>query len=188
MNYEKRRKLKTLRHNSVFSIHNSARGFSLVEILFYVALFSLALVAALHALIVITRSHATLRAAAHIEQESAAALQRMLREIRDANNAGAAGSVFGAHPGRLLLNTTATTGGARTVLFYLDSGKLALKEDGALTGFLTSSTTNVSNLVFRSITTARSEGVKIELTMQSGTGPAARSENFYVTAVLRDSY
>lgn len=179
--------------NSGYSGRNSGhservRGFSLVEMLFYVALLSLALVAVMQTIVVVTRSYTVLRAAQHIEQESAAALERMLREARDAHNTADAGSTFGAHPGRLFLNTTSGSGSARTVEFYLDSGKLALKEDGAMTGFLTSSTTNIQNLVFRKITTTRSQGVKIELTMQSGVGHAARSENFYGTAVLRDSY
>ena len=63
-----------------------------------------------------------------------------------------------------------------------------LKEDGVVVGPLSSAQTSASNLVFRRIPTGRSEGVKIELTLTSGAGSVARSENFYATAVLRDSY
>lgn len=188
MNYAKERKLNMPRHNSVFSIHNSTRGLSLVETLLYVALLALSLLVVMQTLLALTRSFAVFRAAARIEQSAALSLERVVREVRDAQSISDAESVFGAHPGRLLLNTTTTTGAARTVLFSVSGGALMLTEDGAITGSLTGSTTNVSNLVFRKVTTGRSTGVKIEMTLSAGSGFAARSENFYVTAVLRDSY
>lgn len=180
--------MKTLRHNSVCIIHNSARGFSLLETLFYVAILALSLLAVMQTLAVVTRSYAVFRAAGRIERDAALSLERMMREIRDANDIAAAGSAFGAHPGRLLLNTTTAAGAARAVEFYVNSGALSLKEDGVISGPLTSGNTTVSNLVFRNIATARSKGVKIEMTISSGSGAAARSENFYATAVLRNSY
>lgn len=166
----------------------SRRGFSLVETLFYVALLALSLLVVMQTLVALTRSFAVFRAAAQIEQSAALSLERMVRVTRDANDISDAGSVFGAHPGRLRLNTTTATGAARAVEFSVNGGALTLIEDGTVAGFLTSSTTNVSNLVFRKITTARSKGVKIEMTLTAGSGAAARSENFYTTAVLRDSY
>lgn len=165
-----------------------AGGFTLVEMLFYIALLSLVLLAVTETLIVMTRSYGALRAAQRIEEEAGFALERMVREIRDASRITDAGSVFGSHPGTVLLTTTTASGAARTVEFYLDSGTLMLKEDGAVTGALTSARTGVTNVIFRKITTARSKAVKIELTLTSGTGSAARSESFYATAVLRDSY
>ena len=164
------------------------RGFSLIEMLFYVAILSLSLLAVTQTLLVVTRSYGTLRAAERVEQEAAGGVERILREVRDANDIDDAGSVFGAHPGKLLLQSTTVLGSPRTVEFSLDGGKLSLKENGSVTGLLTSQNTTISSLVFRKISTTRSKGVKIEMTMQSGSGPSLRTENFYTTAVLRDSY
>lgn len=155
--------------------------------LFYVAILSLCFLAVTETLIVATRAFGSFRAAERIAEDAGPALERVVREVRDANAVSGA-SVLGSHPGKLILATTNGSGAARTVEFYLDSEKLSLKEDGAVTGALTSGKTTVTNLVFRKVTTARSQGVKIELTLASGTGSAARNENFYVTAVLRDSY
>ncbi|HBV01547.1 MAG TPA: hypothetical protein DEF00_04145 [Candidatus Taylorbacteria bacterium] len=163
-------------------------GFSLVEALFYVAIFSFSLLAIMQTLIVVTRSHGMLRSAQRVEQEASISIERMIREIRDGESIDDAGSVFSAHPGKLLLHSTNVSGLPRTVEFSLSGGKLSLKEDGVAVGLLTSTQTNISNLVFRKISTARSEGVKIEMTMQSGTSTTARSENFNTTAALRDSY
>ena len=163
-------------------------GFSLIEMLFYIALLSLCMLAVMRTLVAVTNSYRTFRSATHVEQEAAFGFERMVREIRDASGIDDAGSTFGSHPGKLLLSTTDVSGTARTVEFSLSSGLLKLAENRVTTGFLTSTSTTISNLVFRKITTARSKGVKIEMTMQSGTTTAFRSENFYVTAVLRDSY
>ncbi len=164
------------------------RGFSLVEMLFYVAILAFALVAVMQTLIVVTRSYGVLRSTQRVEQEASVSMERMVRELRDASGIDDAGSVFGTHPGKLLLNSTTASRTARTVEFSIDSGKLSLKENGVVTGLLSSTRTNISSLIFRKITTARSKGVKIEMTMQSGTSTAARAENFYATGVLRDSY
>lgn len=164
------------------------KGFSLVEMLFYIALLSLALLAVTETLILVTRSYGNLRSVQRIEQEAGVSLERMVREIRDAQSVNGASSVFDSHPGKLLLNTTNASGATRTVEFFLDNGKLSLKENGVVLGALTSAKTGVTNLIFRTITTARSQAVKIEMTLQSGNGSALRTEHFYATAVLRDSY
>ena len=164
------------------------RGISLVETLLYTAILSIVLLVVAETLIAVTRSSGNLRAAQRIERDAGFALERMVREIRDAEAVDAAGSTLGAHPGVLALNATTVSGSPRAVLFYLENGVVYLKEDGVVVGPLSSAQTSAANLVFRRIPTGRSEGVKIELTLSSGDGSAARSENFYATAVLRDSY
>ena len=188
MNYGKEKDLKEFEHNSVFITPHSTRGFSLVETLLYTAILSLVLLIVAGTVIAVIRSSGNLRTAQLIERDAGFVLERMVREIRDAQSVNVGASILGAHPGKLLLNTTTVSGGVRTAEFYLDNGVLYFKEDGAVVGPLGSAQTTVSNLVFRHIATSRSDGVKIELTLTSGTGSAARSENFYATAVLRDSY
>ena len=164
------------------------RGASLVETLLYVAILSAVLLVVAETLIIAIRSAGTLRASQRIERDAGFALERLARESRDAQSVNLGASILGVHPGKLALYTTTTSGGTRAVEFYLDSGILYLKEDGAVVGPLSSAEVVVSNLIFRRAATPRSEGVTIELTLQSGSGQAARSENFYATAVLRDSY
>lgn len=159
-----------------------------METVFYVAILSLCLMAVTETLIITVRSYGVLRAAQIIETDAAVALERMTREIRDAKSVSLSGSVLGSHPGVLFLNSTTLAGAPRTVEFLLENGKLSLKENGVSQGALTGERSAVAYLVFRRIVTARSEGVKVELTLQSGTGVASSTEKFYATAVLRDSY
>lgn len=163
-------------------------GFSLVEMLFYVALLSLALLVVTQTLLVMIRSYGNLRATQHIEQDGGFSLDRIVREIRDASEVTDAESVLGTNPGELFLVTTNAVGASRTVEFYIENGQIMLREDGTPVGSLTGTKTTVTNLVFRKITTTRSKGVKIEMTIESGSGTANKSKNFYGTAVLRDSY
>jgi len=167
---------------------SAQRGFSLVEMIFYVALLALALYAVTETLLIMVRSYGSLRSTQRIEQDAGVALERMLREIRDASAVQDAGSVLGAHPGELLLTTTNASGTPRTVEFLLSNGALQLWEDGVLSGSLTGGKTSVTNLIFRKISTTRSTGVRVEMTVESGSGSRLRRENFYGTAVLRDSY
>lgn len=179
--------------NSGYSGINSGhlervKGFSLVETLLYTAVLSLVLLVVAETTIAVIRSTRTLRVAWRIERDAGFALERMVREIRDAESVNLGQSVLGAHPGALALNTTNTSGEARAVLFSLTNGALYLTEDGVVVGPLSSEEVTVSNLIFRHILTGHSEGVKIELALSSGSGGALRTENFYATAVLRDSY
>lgn len=188
MNYGKKKNLKGFQHNSVFFIRASTSGFSLVEVLLYVIILSFALLTLMQTLLVITNSYRALKNTERLEHDATAAMERFFREARDGYALDDAGSVYNAHPGRLLIQSTDALGLQKTVEFYLDAGKLSVKENGVVAGLLTSPETSVSNLVFRKISTARSTGVKVEMTLGTGTSTAARTGNFYATAVLRDSY
>lgn len=163
------------------------KGFSLVEMLFYVALLSLSLLAVSETLSTVARSYARLRTAEYIGQDAASSLDRIVRAAQAAKSFGA-GSVFATSPGTLELISQTATGTPKTSQFYLSGGGLYLKENGTVIGRLTSDKTSVSNLVFYSLSTARSKGLKVEMTISGGSAPAARSEKFYATAILRDSY
>lgn len=185
MNYGKERNLKWPWHNSLFIVHPSTKGFSLVETLFYVIILSFSLFVVSETVLVMVRSVKNLHADERAAQDGAAVLSRIAREIHNADSITDAESSFAVHPGRLLLHTTDAVGAARTVEFYVSSGALMLRENGVLAGALTGAETSVKNLVFRKIVTPRSIGVKTELTIQ---GAASTTRAFYTTSVLRNSY
>lgn len=162
-------------------------GFSLVETLLVLALLTVGLLTITQTLLAVTRSFASFRAAGRISQDGSGALGRMVREARGAQSIDSS-SVLNAHPGKLVLTAVTASGTPRVAEFYLDSGRLMLKEDGVVIGALTGTKTTLENLIFRSVDTGRSTGVKIEFTLSSGAGGGARSENFYASTVLRDSY
>jgi hypothetical protein len=96
-------------------------------------------------------------------------------------------STLNSSNGKLNL-ATEKNGSDTTVEFALAGGAVTLTQGGSYVGALTPSTASTTNLTFRLITTAVSQAVKVEMTVQSGTGTAMRSANFYDTVVLRGSY
>ncbi len=172
-----------------------SRGYSLVETLIYIALLAIIVYALISALVIMTKAYRTTKASKSIENSAMFALDRMVREIRDAKSIDASHSVFGTTPGELYLNTTDTSGTALTDDFYVSGQILRLKQNGVDVGPLTLSGARVTNLVFRSISNAQpsdgtvvSTAVKIEMTIESGTGSSLKSRKFYEAAVLRGSY
>lgn len=163
-------------------------GFSLIEMIVYISLLTVIMVSVVNMLLVMSRANSFYKVSRHIQSSAVFALDRIVRDIRNAQSVDLIGSTLGASPGVLILNTTQATGTPEIIQFYVSAGALRVKQDGGDIGPLTLSDVSVQNLVFRHINTGISQAVKVELTLSSGAGSFARSANFYATAVLRDSY
>ena len=122
-----------------------------------------------------------------ISDSSANAFERMGREIRNSESIDTGNSTFGVSPGVLTLNSTDESGSI-TREFYVLDGRVRVKEDGVDTGPLTVESVEVVSLVFTRIVSDISEAVKIEMTLEVVNGVDTKSENFYLTVVLRGSY
>lgn len=166
----------------------STKGFTLIEMVVYVAVLGALAVLAINSLLIMTGTYANLRASRDLNTSATAVLERMTREIRSAY-AVDAGSVLNVHPSDLILDTKDASGNSTTVEFYLDTDNLIkVKEGGVARGPLMASSASVSNFVARSISGANSKAVKIELTMTATRGTKLKTRNFYTTVVLRGSY
>ena len=166
----------------------SRAGFSLVEMMVYVALLTVILVAVVNMLLVMSRAYSFYKVSRRLQSSAVFALDRMVRDIRNSRNVDLSASALGVSPGVLTLNTTQATGTPETLQFYVSNDVLRLKQDSGDIGPLTIDGVTVRSLVFRHMNTGISQAVKIELTLGSGAGSFARSANFYATALLRDSY
>ncbi|GEM_PF-216145 len=166
----------------------SCAGFSLVEAIIYIGLLILILVAVVNMILLMGRSYTYLKLSRHIQTSAVTALDRMVRDIRNAQSVDVGQSTLGTSPGILTLNTTTSTGTPQTLQFYVSGGTLRLKQNGGDVGPLTLPDVTVGGLIFRRITTGISQAVKIDLTLQTGVGSSVHSANFYGTAILRDSY
>lgn len=166
----------------------ASRGVSLVEILIYIAIMTMFLILIVNAVQSFARVYRSMHSAQNVELSAETALERLTRETRDATGVDSGQSTLGSSPGILFLNTTDDAGVATTVKFFLADQSLHVSVNGIDQGPLTASTVRVTNLVFRLITTTKSKAVKMELTLESGSGSDYRSKLFYSTVVLRGSY
>lgn len=162
-------------------------GFTLTEMILYIAILVFIMVVVINILFSIVNTQKIFKSSRSIENSSTFTLERLTREIRDADSIDTTNSVFNTNPGTLILNSTDINGVAKTVKFYISSSTIHISENGVDKGPLTQSDTVITNLVFYHYTNTNSDAVKTNLTIESGTSTSYRSDNFSSTAVLRGS-
>ena len=165
---------------------NKNKGYSLIEIVVYLAIFSALSVLVINSFIVILGSFNTTRANRDLLQSGSKTMERLSREIRQAESVDLVNSTLGSSPGVLQLNSRDSAGTAMTVRFAIASGNLNLYENGTLVDNLVTENISPTSLIFRRITTTNGDAVKIELTVQDTS--SSKTENFYNTVILRGTY
>ncbi len=161
------------------------RGFSILEMLIYIAILVLLLAVIMNMVVSVVRSGRIINALRNVENSAVVSLERITRELRQAESINVSLSTLGSNPGRLVLEGTDEAGSPRTVEFYLSLGRLFLKENGVDVGALSQSDAQVSSLIFRRFAGPNAEGIRIEMTLESGTSTHYRSKKFYSSAILR---
>lgn len=164
---------------------NGTNGFTLLEMVVYVAILSLTLVSVIVAISGVMRAYGNTQAQTRIGRAAAFSLSRMTHEVRLADAANVPQSSFGSHPGALALSSSAP---ARTVRFYVENGTLKFDENGAYAGDLTPEHVFVNSFVVHHLQSDASDAVRLVLTLDAATRTGTTSETFYTTAVMRGSY
>ncbi|MFZ4500056.1 MAG: PilW family protein [Minisyncoccia bacterium] len=153
-----------------------AAGYSLLELLIYIALFAMISVLLVHSLVVLMRTYANAASFRRLQNNGELIIERITREVRDAESISS--GTFGQHPGAITLLNAGTP-----VVFGVSNGAVTITENST-TGILSTNQVTVSAMVFRRITTPAGEGVKVELTLAT-TGGVVRTASFYSTVLLR---
>jgi type II secretory pathway pseudopilin PulG len=167
---------------------NKNLGFTLIEMVIYSALLAMISILTINAVLAMSRAADSFRGSRNIGLAADSGIERMVRDLRSATLINDAGSTFGANPGVLNMDIVdPDTSASSTVQFYL-SGTALVRRLGGAVQILTASTTEVTSLVFRKLTTAKSQAIRMEMTLRSGRGVSQKTENFYDTVVLRGSY
>jgi competence protein ComGC len=156
-------------------------GYALIEILFYILIFTVLSIAIINAMITMAKSFRETTIQAELIQ-SGTILERISREIR---NASAINSISATD---LKLNIKNDAGADKTVEFVLLGNDLRFLENDVFIGNLNTPNIAVTALSFTQITTAQNNAVKVLLTIKSNHDLSNRNENFYDTVVLRGNY
>lgn len=165
------------------------RGFTLLEIIIYVGILGIISIFVINTILITSTAFAKSRVKRNLNAGAGEAIERILRETRLASSVNIGSSVLGTNPGKLVLNTQVSSSNNTATVreFFLSGQTLMVRESGLVDVHLTSEI-DVTNLVFRRITTPESEAVRIEMTAEDGSGKTKASANFYGTAILRGSY
>lgn len=176
-------------HRSTVKCHQ--RGFTMVEMIIYMAFFAMLAILSTNAIILVMKSFYTLRVTQSISQSATTAMERMSREVRNAYDIDTVNSTLTTSPGRLTLLTKDDVGALTTVEFYVTAGnQINMKVGGVEKGALMTKTVTTTNLVFRSISTTNSKAIKIEMTLRDSRDTrlgVTKTVKYYDTIVLRGS-
>lgn len=156
-------------------------GYALLEIVFYIALFSVLSFAVIDSLITMTKSFKETTIKAELMKGSNI-MERMSYEIRQAYG------INSISTGDLKLNTKDDAGNNKTIEFSLSGSNIQLLENDIFTGNLNTQNITVADLAFTQINTLKGTAVKIFLTISSSHDSLNRTEDFYDTVVLRGDY
>ncbi len=155
-------------------------GYSMVELIFYVALFSFMSLVVINSILTMTKSFKETGTYAEV-MKGGDIIERISREVRRAT------SVASISASDLKINTKNDSGVAKTMEFVLNNGNVQLFENDVFTGNLNTDNVTISTLTFSQITTTNGVAIKIALDINSKSKTNS-SESFYNTIVLRGDY
>lgn len=161
------------------------RGFSLIEMLVYIVILAFMLVLIIEVVLSVSRSERVVQSMRSVENSAVVSLERISREVRQAESVNTSLSTLSTHPGRLVLNGYDNSNNPRTVEFYLTNGRLYVSENNTEIGALSEARANIVDLKFHYFTASSSVGVRTEIKIESGTSTHYRTETFYSTALTR---
>lgn len=167
--------------NNGRKVLSQAKGYSVLELVFYIALFATISLVVINAMITMTKAFKETSIQTEFVQ-SGVIMERMSREIRQAYDISSITATD------LVLNTTDSLGANKTVRFLLSGTNLQLFENAVLVGNLNPPNIVVTGLTFSQITTTKGKAVKIVLSLRSSNDASNRVKDFYDTVVLRGVY
>jgi type II secretory pathway pseudopilin PulG len=156
------------------------KGYTIIEVIFYIALFALLSTVVIDSLLKMSKSFIEVSAQSELLQSSSI-MERISREIRGASSFTLVSATD------LILKDSIKTNKTE---FKLSGTNLQLLEGSGLsfTGNLNDANISITNLSFTSISMTKGYAIKVVLTVRYDRGTTSRTEKFYDTVVLRGSY
>lgn len=162
-------------------LHNKKNGgYSLLELIIYIALFAVISVLIVRSLVTVMKTYAKAQNYRRLQNNGELVMERITREIR--NSKSITNGVYTTNPGSLTL-VQDTEGVPQTVEFLVSNTSVQVTVDGS-TAPLSTTQVTVTNLIFRTVVTTQGVGIKTELTLTTTSAPSSTAK-FYSTTLLR---
>jgi len=158
------------------------KGFSLIEIIIYLAIFSTFSIILISSMISSLSSFSIIHSNKILQDAGLNSMERISREIRSAISVDITNSTFDDTDGVLKLNDSGIT------FAKIDNYLNIYEDDGTLVGNLIGDNVYIDSLIFRYIDTTYGEAVKIEMILRDPNSQTNKKAYFYNTIILRDSY
>lgn len=164
----------------------STKGISLMETVVYVSLVAFVLVLVAQSVLMLVRTFKEIRSTRDIGNSAIVALDRIAKEVRQADALGT-GGVFGTATSKLVLLYSGPP--AITMEFSLDSNRsLRLIEDGIDIGALTSAGVSVESFWIDQATTGTKTAFRFVLILKDKRNASSGNVTFYGAASMRGLY
>jgi type II secretory pathway pseudopilin PulG len=180
--------LNFLKNKKIIS-NKTKTGFTLVEMLVYIALMTTITLVLVQSLVTVLKSNRSSFADINLRNAGYSAMEAMIREIHSSatiDSPSASGNILQMEQGSSSANTVvefATT--SNNVLNFYQGPNLSAI---SLIGPLTAKSITIKNLTFTKINTGNSLAIKIQMQLSTTVNGITKSETFYDTAILRGSY
>jgi Tfp pilus assembly protein PilE len=168
--------------------HNKIKGYSLGEMIVYVAIMSITCMIIANTFVSFVMSYRNIKSLALVDRSAIDVMERLTRDIRGATSIDIANSTFATSSGVLTLITTAS-GVSTTTKFYLGTNPVSSSTNiiarvdinGLYYGPLTQVNTSVTNLTFNRVNGVVSDAVKIDLTLSALVGTITETKTYHST-------
>jgi Tfp pilus assembly protein PilE len=157
--------------------NNTKSGSTLLELLFYIAFFTVLSLILINSMIIMARSLKETSIQAELTQ-SGDIMERISREIRGASD------INSINTNDLNLKTT----DGRNPEIKLSGTNVQIWENSTLTGNLNTSNIIITAMTFTQITTLQGKAINVSLTLKASDDTYGRLVNFHDTVVLRGIY
>jgi type II secretory pathway pseudopilin PulG len=166
-------------------------GFSLIEILIYLSIFTVLSTLIINLFIVITSSFHFTHINRKLLEAGMVSMERISQEIRLSNEIDLTNSTIES----LVLKSNNIAGGPVITQFKKEGNQLIINKDDTNNNSADIDDTSlldekviVDSLIFNYINTGISQAVRIQLSLSYSSGNNTKTANFYNTIILRGSY
>lgn len=167
----------------MYSVSSSKKGFTLVEMLVYLAVLIILAGGALTLVFLLGEQFAQLRTDQLVTKSAQATLENMLYTVRTSDTVSLAYTTLQTNPGALYLIQ-----GTTTHQYALVGGRVVYTKNAIAQGPLTSDRVRVDELRFFAYDNANTQMVRIELSLTAVLANATTTKTFSSSATLRGSY
>ncbi len=147
-------------------LKDEERGFTLVEMLIYIAIFAVAISSFVFLGVTISESRNESYVVQEVQANNRMALDIISQKIRQATSVNIGSSTFGSDPGVLSLAMAEAGSDPTLINLDQDDGTLRITEGASSPVNVTSKQVTVKSLIFTNLTDGERENIKIEMTVE----------------------
>lgn len=177
--------------NKKLKIKNKEKGFTLIEMIVYVALIGVIFIVLFDIIFFIMRANGKIIALTRISSNAHSAMKRMTYEIVNSQYIYLPTSNFSSSDAQLSLATKTGASSNEEIVFidfYVENGALFLKKEGLGPIAITSSDALVSNMEFLYYKNDSRESVTIDMTVNSKSSAMSGSTIHLINTVTLRSF